>query len=135
MKLNIVLGVGRGRRSPIQPVKKNIEHANTFATDCRLICIFLCFRNMVISLEQRKMKFNLKSNLTCNIYYPRCCHDCFYSLPTYSEEHNTKNIMSMNFPIYSFKPLTPRSNHFINSPYNFDTLSSRQVMRIKKIIS
>ena len=23
---------------------------------------------MVISLEQRKMKFNLKSNLTCNIY-------------------------------------------------------------------
>ena len=29
---------------------------------------FLCFRNMVISLEQRKMKFNLKSNLTCDIY-------------------------------------------------------------------
>ena len=32
-------------------------------------------------------------------------------------------------------PLTPRSDQYINSPYNFSTLSSRQVMRIEKIIN
>ena len=31
--------------------------------------------------------------------------------------------------------LTPRSDQFINSPYIFNTLSGRQVMRIKKIIN
>ena len=31
-------------------------------------------------------------------------------------------------------PLTPRSDQYIASPYNGITLSSRQVMRIKKII-
>ena len=37
--------------------------------DFRLNFIFLCFRIMVhvMSLEQKKMKFNLKSNLTCKI--------------------------------------------------------------------
>ena len=30
-------------------------------------------------------------------------------------------------------PLTPRSDQHMNFPYNFNTLSSRQVMRIKKI--
>ena len=34
-----------------------------------------------------------------------------------------------------FDPFTTRSDHFINSPYNFNTLLSRQVMRIKKIIN
>ena len=29
----------------------------------------------------------------------------------------------------------PRSDHFINSPYNSNTLSSRQLMRIRKIIT
>ena len=32
-------------------------------------------------------------------------------------------------------PLTPKSDQYINSPFNFNTLSSRQVMRIKKIIN
>ena len=32
-------------------------------------------------------------------------------------------------------PLTSSSDHYINSPYNLKTLSSRQVMRIKKIIN
>ena len=32
-------------------------------------------------------------------------------------------------------PLIPRSNQYVNSPYSFNTLSSRQVMRIKKIIN
>ena len=34
-----------------------------------------------------------------------------------------------------FYPLPPRSDQYINSPYNFNTMSSRQVMRIKKIIN
>ena len=32
-------------------------------------------------------------------------------------------------------PLTPRSDQNVNYPYNFNTLLSRQVMRIKKIIN
>ena len=32
-----------------------------------------------------------------------------------------------------FNPLIPKSDPYVNSPYNFNTLSSRQVMRIKKI--
>ena len=32
-------------------------------------------------------------------------------------------------------PLTPTSNKYVNYPYNFNTLWSRQVMRIKKIIN
>ena len=32
-------------------------------------------------------------------------------------------------------PLTPRSDQHMNSPYKFNTLSSRQVVRIKKIIN
>ena len=35
----------------------------------------------------------------------------------------------------SINPLTPRSDQYVNSPYNFNTLLSRQVMRIKKIIN
>ena len=35
------LGVGRGRQSPIQPGRKNIERAKTFATDCRLFYYFI----------------------------------------------------------------------------------------------
>ena len=35
-------------------------------------------------------------------------------------------LLSMRF----FNPWTPRSDQYINSPYNFNTLSSRQVMRI-----
>ena len=38
-----------------------------------------------------------------------------------------------SFP--QFHPLTPRSDQHINSPYTFNTLSSQQVMRIKKIIN
>ena len=33
------------------------------------------------------------------------------------------------------KIFTHKSDQHINSPYNFNTLSSRQVMRIKKIIN
>ena len=36
--------------------------------------------------------------------------------------------LSLNFS-FSFNPLTPGSDQYINSPYNFNTLSSRQVMR------
>ena len=32
-------------------------------------------------------------------------------------------------------PLTPRSDQYVNYPYNFNTLSSRQAMTIKKIIN
>ena len=32
-------------------------------------------------------------------------------------------------------PLNPRSDQYVNSPDNFNTLSSRQVVRIKKIIN
>ena len=35
---------------------------------------------------------------------------------------------------YFLNPLTPRSDQYINSSNNFNTLSSKQVMRIKKII-
>ena len=37
----------------------------------------------------------------------------------------------------SLNPFTPRRDHFINSLYNnyFNTLSSRKVMRIRKIIN
>ena len=35
----------------------------------------------------------------------------------------------------SLHPLTSRSDQHINSPYHFNTLSSRQVMRIKKFIN
>ena len=35
----------------------------------------------------------------------------------------------------ALNPLTPRSDQHINSPYDFNTLSSRQVMRIKKTIN
>ena len=31
--------------------------------------------------------------------------------------------------------VTPRSDQYINSPYNFNILSNRQVMRIKEIIN
>ena len=33
------------------------------------------------------------------------------------------------------KPLTPRSDQYVNFPYNFNTQSRRQVTRIKKIIN
>ena len=36
---------------------------------------------------------------------------------------------------FSFNPLTTRSDHYINSSNNFNTLSSKQVMRIKRIIN
>ena len=36
---------------------------------------------------------------------------------------------------FLFNPFTPRSDQHINSPYNFNTLSSKQVMGIKKIIN
>ena len=32
-------------------------------------------------------------------------------------------------------PFTPKGDQHMNSPYNFNTLSSRQVTRIKKIIN
>ena len=32
-------------------------------------------------------------------------------------------------------PLTPRSDQHIKSPYNFNTLSSREVLRIQKVIN
>ena len=35
----------------------------------------------------------------------------------------------------NINPLTPRSDQNINSPYNFNTLSSRKIMRIEKIIN
>ena len=35
----------------------------------------------------------------------------------------------------SINPFTPRSDQYINSPFNFNTLSSGHVMRIKKIIN
>ena len=34
-----------------------------------------------------------------------------------------------------FNPFTPKNDEYLNSPYNFNTWSSRQVMRIKKIIN
>ena len=37
--------------------------------------------------------------------------------------------------IIIINPLTPRSDKYVNSPYNFNILSSRQVMRVKKIIN
>ena len=37
--------------------------------------------------------------------------------------------------LYPFNHLTPRSDHYINSSNNFNTLSSKQVMRIKRIIN
>ena len=36
------------------------------------------------------------------------------------------------FAIQLVNPLTPRSDQYIDSPYAFNTLSSRQVMRTKK---
>ena len=35
--------------------------------------------------------------------------------------------------IISFNPLIPRSDQYIKSPHNFNTLSSRHVTRIKRI--
>ena len=35
----------------------------------------------------------------------------------------------------SINPLSPRSDQYVNYPYNFNTLSSRQLMRNKKIIN
>ena len=35
----------------------------------------------------------------------------------------------------TFNPLTPMSDQDRTSPYNFNTISSRQVMRIKKNVS
>ena len=37
--------------------------------------------------------------------------------------------------IWIVNPLSPRSDQYLNSPFNFNTLLSRQVMRIKKIIN
>ena len=37
--------------------------------------------------------------------------------------------------IYQNNHLTPRSDQYINSSDNFNTLSSKQVMRIKRIIN
>ena len=41
---------------------------------------------------------------------------------------------SVNISMDLINPLTPRSYQYLNYPYSFNTLSSRQVMRIKKII-
>ena len=38
-------------------------------------------------------------------------------------------------PKEAFNPFTPRSDQHTNSPYNSNTPSSRQVMRINKIIN
>ena len=34
---------------------------------------------------------------------------------------------------FLFKPLTPRSDQHVTSPYNIHTLLSKQVMRIRKL--
>ena len=44
-------------------------------------------------------------------------------------------VITMYFDLSVTKPLTPRSDRYVNSPYNFNTLSSRQVMKMKKIIN
>ena len=42
-------------------------------------------------------------------------------------------ISPIDWTKFDFNPFTPRSNHYLNYPYKFNTLSSRQVMRIKKL--
>ena len=37
--------------------------------------------------------------------------------------------------LHLLNPLIPRSDQYMNSPLHFNTLSSRQVMRIKTIIN
>ena len=44
-------------------------------------------------------------------------------------------IFTPQFHLVSVNPFTPRSDQHIISPYNFNTLSSRQVMRIEKIFN
>ena len=41
----------------------------------------------------------------------------------------------MSTSVIFINPLTPRSDQCVKSPHNFNTLSSRQVIRIKKIIN
>ena len=41
----------------------------------------------------------------------------------------------LSVPLLLVNPLTPKSDHYINSSNNFSTLSSKQVMRIKRIIN
>ena len=46
-----------------------------------------------------------------------------------------KKMMTVPSKCLVLNPFTPRSDQHINSPYNSNTLSRRQVMRIKKMIN
>ena len=54
------------------------------------------------------------------------------------EQRQNARVLTLSLPEATecarFNPFTPRSDQHIKSPYNFNTLSSRQVMRIEKII-
>ena len=45
--------------------------------------------------------------------------------PVFDDIVRRKGLLSLSV----VNPLTPKSDQYINSPYNFNTLSSRQVMR------
>ena len=45
------------------------------------------------------------------------------------------NVLNYPLPWRGFNPFPPRSDHYVISPYIINTLSTRQVMRIKKIIN
>ena len=53
---------------------------------------------------------------------------------------STFKLLFQNIPQLTCNPFalsqgTPMIDQYINSPYNFNTLSSRQLMRMKKIIN
>ena len=60
---------------------------------------------------------------------------CIEILEDYlKNKHERKASVNISMDLHVVNPLTPRSYQYLNSPYSFNTLSSRQVMRITKII-
>ena len=59
-----------------------------------------------------------------------------FAISAYGEKEMTYHLLTIAHIVsVMFNSLTPRSDQYINSVFHFNTLSSRQVMRIRKIIN
>ena len=61
---------------------------------------------------------------------------CLYTSSWFDQTQEWTLIFSlMDWTKFHFNPFTPMNDHYLNSPYKFNTLSRRQEMRIKKIVN
>ena len=125
--------VGKKHRAPAflfhplvfdSPTPTSFDVTQDQKDGCELFCGHQYFIFGVINSEWQKGESNLLSKLIVSIHFKisKCLLELSNASPTCTD-------------ISEYNPLTPRSNQYINAPYNFNTLSSRQVIKIKEIIN